>query len=65
MSFYMHPNMLYILPNLAIILAVMNQTRKGEIFFLSDDNNYPMEEIVDIVAQEIEVVACCTHLPMQ
>jgi nucleoside-diphosphate-sugar epimerase len=33
-----------------ILMAVETQTKSGEIFFLSDGNDYRMEDIGDIVA---------------
>ncbi len=49
----------------AIILAAENQTENGEIFFLSDGQDYRMEEIGDIFAQAMEISALKLRLPKQ
>ena len=41
----------------AILLAAETQTESGEIFFLSDGQDYRMEEIGDIFAQAMEISA--------
>jgi nucleoside-diphosphate-sugar epimerase len=41
----------------AILLAAEAKTESGEIFFLSDDQDYWMEEIGDIFAQAMEINA--------
>ena len=46
-----------------IILAVETQTKSGEIFFISDGNDYRMEEIGDIVAQAMGVAALRIRVP--
>ncbi|MGZ3539466.1 MAG: NAD-dependent epimerase/dehydratase family protein, partial [Thermodesulfobacteriota bacterium] len=40
-----------------ILLAAETQTKRGEIFFLSDGNDYRMEEIGDIIAQAMGITA--------
>jgi nucleoside-diphosphate-sugar epimerase len=40
-----------------ILLTVEIQTKSGEIFFLSDGNDYRMEEIGDIIAQAMGITA--------
>jgi nucleoside-diphosphate-sugar epimerase len=47
----------------AILLAAETRTRSGEIFFLSDGQDYRMEEINDIVAQAMGVTAFRLRLP--
>ena len=46
-----------------ILLAVETQTKSGEIFFLSDGNDYRMEEIGDIVAQAMGITAFRIRVP--
>jgi dihydroflavonol-4-reductase len=46
-----------------ILLAVETQTTSGEIFFLSDGNDYRMEEIGDIAAQAMGVSALRIRIP--
>jgi nucleoside-diphosphate-sugar epimerase len=41
----------------AILLAASTRTKSGEIFLLSDGQDYRMEEINDILAQAMEVTA--------
>ena len=47
----------------AILLAAETRTKSGEIFFLSDGQDYRMEEINDIFAQAMEVTAFRLRLP--
>jgi nucleoside-diphosphate-sugar epimerase len=47
----------------AILLAASTRTQNGEIFFLSDGQDYRMEEINDIFAQVMEVTAFRLRLP--
>ncbi|MGO9622342.1 MAG: NAD-dependent epimerase/dehydratase family protein [Desulfobaccales bacterium] len=47
----------------AILLAAETRTKNGEIFFLSDGQDYRMEEINDIFAQAMEVTAFRLSLP--
>jgi len=47
----------------AIILAAETRTQSGEIFFLSDGQDYRMEEINDVFAQAMEVTAFCLRIP--
>ena len=47
----------------AIILAVEAHTESGEIFFVSDGNDYRMEEIGDIFAQAMKIRALRLRLP--
>ena len=49
----------------AILLAAETQTKNGEIFFLSDGEDYRMEEIGDIFAQAMEISALQLRLPKQ
>jgi nucleoside-diphosphate-sugar epimerase len=49
----------------AILLAAETQTENGEIFFLSDGQDYRMEEIGDIFAQAMEISARQLRLPKQ
>ncbi len=49
----------------AILLAAETQTESGEIFFLSDGQDYRMEEIGDIFAQAMEISALQLRLPKQ
>ena len=46
-----------------ILLAVETQTKSGEIFFLSDGNDYRMEEIGDIFAQAMGITALRIRVP--
>jgi nucleoside-diphosphate-sugar epimerase len=46
-----------------ILLAVETETKSGEIFFLSDGNDYRMEEIGDIVAQAMGITAFRIRVP--
>jgi len=48
-----------------ILLAAGPQTKSGEIFFLSDGNDYRMQEIGDIFAQAMGVTALCIRVPKQ
>jgi dihydroflavonol-4-reductase len=48
-----------------ILLAAGTQTKSGEIFFLSDGNDYRMQEIGDIFAQAMGVTALCIRVPKQ
>ena len=48
-----------------ILLAVEIQTKSGEVFSLSDGNDYRMEEIGDIVAQAMGVTAFRIRVPKQ
>src|SRR3989339_112621 len=47
----------------AILLAASTPTQSGEIFFLSDGQDYRMEEINDIFAQAMEISAFRLRLP--
>lgn len=49
----------------AILLAAETQTENGEIFFLSDGQDYRMEEIGDIFAQAMKISALRLRLPKQ
>jgi nucleoside-diphosphate-sugar epimerase len=49
----------------AILLAAEAQTESGEIFFLSDGQDYRMEEIGDIFAQAMDINALELRLPKQ
>ncbi len=49
----------------AILLSAETQTESGEIFFLSDGQDYRMEEIGDIFAQAMEISARQLRLPKQ
>jgi nucleoside-diphosphate-sugar epimerase len=46
-----------------ILLAVETQAKSGEIFFLSDGNDYRMEEIGDIFAHAMGVIALRIRVP--
>ena len=46
-----------------ILLAGETRTKSGEIFFLSDGNDYRMQEIGDTVAQAMEVSALRIRVP--
>jgi nucleoside-diphosphate-sugar epimerase len=47
----------------AILLAVETQTDSGELFFLSDGQDYRMEEIADIFAQAMQISTLQLRLP--
>ncbi len=47
----------------AILLAALTRTRSGEIFFLSDGQDYRMEEINNVFAQAMGVTAFRLRLP--
>jgi nucleoside-diphosphate-sugar epimerase len=47
----------------AILLAAETRTQSGEIFFLSDGQDYRMEEIIDTFAQAMEVTALRLPIP--
>ena len=47
----------------ALLLAASTRTQSGEIFFLSDGQDYRMEEINDIFAQAMEVAAFRLRFP--
>jgi nucleoside-diphosphate-sugar epimerase len=47
----------------ALLLAASTRTENGEIFFLSDGQDYRMEEINDIFAQAMEVTVFRLRLP--
>lgn len=47
----------------AILLAAQAEEPSGEIFFLSDGQDYRLEEIGDIFAQAMEVTALCIRVP--
>jgi nucleoside-diphosphate-sugar epimerase len=49
----------------AILLAAETQTENGEIFFLSDGQDYRMQEIGDIFMQAMEISALQLRLPKQ
>jgi len=49
----------------AILLAAETETENGEIFFLSDGQDYRMDEIGDIFAQAMEISAIKLRLPKQ
>lgn len=46
-----------------ILLAVETQTKSGDIFFLADGNDYRMEELGDIVAQAMGIIAFRIRVP--
>jgi len=46
-----------------ILLAVETQSKSGEIFFLSDGNDYRMEEFGDILAQAMGISALRVRVP--
>jgi nucleoside-diphosphate-sugar epimerase len=46
-----------------ILLAVETQAKSGEIFFLSDGNDYRMEEIGDIFAHAMGIAALRIRVP--
>lgn len=41
----------------AILLAAESQTTSGEIFFLSDGNDYSVKEVLDLIAQTMDIHA--------
>jgi nucleoside-diphosphate-sugar epimerase len=47
----------------ALLLAASTRTQSGETFFLSDGQDYRMEEINDIFAQAMEITAFRLRLP--
>jgi dihydroflavonol-4-reductase len=47
----------------AILLSAQTQEPSGEIFFLSDGQDYRWEEIGDIVTQAMETKAICVRVP--
>jgi dihydroflavonol-4-reductase len=47
----------------AMLLAAQSQQSSGEIFFLSDGQDYRLEEIGDIFAQVMRVNAYCIRVP--
>ncbi|MHC1730169.1 MAG: NAD-dependent epimerase/dehydratase family protein [Syntrophobacteraceae bacterium] len=49
----------------AILLAAETRTKSGEVFFLSDGQDYRMDEIGDIFAQAMEINALKLRLPKQ
>lgn len=49
----------------AILLAAERKTESGEVFFLSDGQDYRMEEIGDILAQAMEITAFRIRVPKQ
>lgn len=49
----------------AILLAAEARTDSGEIFFLSDGQDYPMAEISDLCAKAMEITAFRLRLPKQ
>jgi dihydroflavonol-4-reductase len=48
-----------------ILLAAETRTKSGEVFFLSDGNDYRMEEIGDIIAQAMGIDAFRIRVPRQ
>jgi nucleoside-diphosphate-sugar epimerase len=46
-----------------ILSAAETPTKSGETFFLSDGNDYPMEEIGDIIAQAMGITAFRIRIP--
>ena len=46
-----------------IILAIETQTKSGDIFFLSDGNDYRLEEIGDILAEAMGIIAFRIRIP--
>lgn len=46
-----------------ILLAIETQTKSGDIFFLSDGNDYRLEEIGDIIAQAMGITAFRIPVP--
>lgn len=46
-----------------MLLAASTSTQSGEIFFLSDGQDYRMEEINDVFAKAMEVTAFRLRLP--
>jgi len=49
----------------AILLAAEVQTKSGEIFFLSDGQDYRMEEIGDVFARAMKITALRLPIPKQ
>ncbi len=47
----------------AILLAAQSQEPSGEIFFISDGQDYPMEEVGDVFAQVMGVNAFSVRVP--
>jgi nucleoside-diphosphate-sugar epimerase len=47
----------------AILLAAETQTDSGELFFLSDGQDYRMEEIADIFAQAMQISTLQLRIP--
>jgi nucleoside-diphosphate-sugar epimerase len=47
----------------AILLATESQTTSGEIFFVSDGTDYPMEEIGEVLAQTMGVTPLSIPIP--
>jgi nucleoside-diphosphate-sugar epimerase len=47
----------------AILLAGESQTKSGEIFFLSDGDDYHVMEILDIIAQTMDIHALQIRVP--
>ena len=48
-----------------ILFAAEIHTKSGEIFFLSDGNDYRMEEIGDVIAQAMGITAFRIRIPKQ
>jgi len=46
-----------------ILLAVESHAKSGEIFFISDGNDYRMEEIGDVIAQAMGITAFRIRIP--
>jgi nucleoside-diphosphate-sugar epimerase len=47
----------------AVLLAAQSQEPSGEIFFLSDGQDYRLEEVGDIMAQAMGINAICIRVP--
>lgn len=47
----------------AILLSAQSQEPSGEIFFLSDGQDYQLEEISDTLTRVMGVTAYCIHVP--
>jgi nucleoside-diphosphate-sugar epimerase len=47
----------------AILLAAESQTTSGEIFFLSDGNDYSVKEVLDLIAQTMDIHALRIRVP--
>jgi len=47
----------------AVLLATQSQVPSGEIFFLSDGQDYQLEEVGDIMAQAMGINAICIRVP--